>query len=84
MVDLVLLRELIGNETARGHDDDIDKVFAQTGFDCLFESILVRASMPYTPVCIALSITLLGVKTIHARSGAGTTVQKFAERYTAG
>ena len=46
MIDLFLLRELIGNESARGHNDDIDRVFAQTGIDCLFEIIMVRASMP--------------------------------------
>ena len=67
MTDLVLLRELIKNESARGHSDDIGRAFAQTGFDFLFESVLVRASTPYRQVAIALCFNLLGVKTIRAR-----------------
>ena len=83
MVDLVLLRELIRNDLVRGHTDDIDLVFAQTGFGFLFGSILVIDSLPYRPVAIALTFSLLGVNTIHARSRSGTDVRKFPERYVA-
>ena len=82
MVDLALLRELIRNETARGDDDDIDTVFAHACSDCLFGSILVRASLPYRPVDIALPFSLMGVKKIRALSRSGTAVRKFPERYT--
>ena len=60
MIDLVLPRELIRHDTARGHEGDINRVFAQTGFDCLIDSILVRASLPYKPIDIALSFSLMG------------------------
>ena len=81
MIDLVMPRELIRNDTARGHEGDINRVFTQTGIDCLFGSILVRASLPYKPVAIALSFSLLGVKTIKSCSRSGTTVHEFPERY---
>ena len=79
MIDLVLIRELIRNDTARGHEDDINRVFAHTGLECLFGSILVRASLPYKPVDIALTFSLLGVKTINSCSRIGTAVRKFSE-----
>ena len=65
MIDLFLLRELIRNDTASGHEDDIKRVFAQTDIDCVFGSILVRPSLPYKPVAIALTLSLMGVKTIN-------------------
>ena len=61
MIDLVLTRELVRNETAHGQDGDVDKVSAQTGFGFLFESILVRTSMPYKPIDIARPFALQGV-----------------------
>ena len=64
MIDLVLLRELITNDTASGHEGDINSVFAQTGFDCLFGSIRVRASLPYKPIDIVLPFILMEEKTI--------------------
>ena len=60
MIDLVLIRELIRNDTARGHEDDISRVFAQTDIDCLFGSMLVRAPLPYKPVAISLTFSLMG------------------------
>ena len=82
MVDLFLLRELIRNESARCHDDDVCRIFDQAGFDCLFGNILARASLPNRPADIALPSSLMGVKTIHARSRCGATVQEFPESYT--
>ena len=80
-IDLALLRELIRNDSARGHDGDINRVLAQTVIDCLFESIPVRASLPYKQVDIALTLRLLGVETIQSCSRYGTDVRKFSERY---
>ena len=54
MTDLVLLRELIKNESASGHNEDLGRVFARCNLDCLFGSIIVRAATPYSPVAIAL------------------------------
>ena len=81
MTDLVLLRELIKNESARGHNEDLDSVFARCNLDCLFESIIVRAAMPYSPVAIALCYELIGVKTIHACSIAGGSIATFPAWY---
>ena len=66
--DLVLPMEVIRNDTARRCDDDIDRVFAQTGIGCLFECILSRASLPNRPVDIAPLFSLMEVKKIHERS----------------
>ena len=81
MIDLVLIRELIRNDTARGHEGDVNRIFAQTGLGCLFESILARSSLPYKPVAIALTFSSMGVTTINSCSRAGTTVREFPERY---
>ena len=59
MADLVLLRWLIINDQARGHSDNIDRIFDRANFDILFESALVRAEIPYSPVAIALCLSLL-------------------------
>ena len=78
--DLVLLRELVKNDTARGHSDDIDRVAAQTGCGVLFEGALARAASPYQPVDIALRFKLLGVKAISACARSVTEGAAFARR----
>ena len=83
MGDLVLLRELTKNDLARGHDDSIDRVFAQSGMNSLFGSVLARASFPYKPVSIALFFTLLGVKKINACARSGTDALTFPRWYSA-
>ena len=83
MTDLVLLRELIRNASAVGHNEDVSRVFRRCDLDCLFESIVLRGSMPYPPVAIALCFKLLQVKTIHScsRQTSGSKFQKwYAER----
>ena len=62
MADLVPMRELVRNETARGHSDNIDAAIAQGGFDILFESAIVRASLPKSPLDIALCCSVMGGK----------------------
>ena len=81
MTDLVILSELIKNESARCHIDDIDRLFDRTDFGNLFESVLVRPAIPYHPLAIALCFNLLGVKTINAPARTGTDVTTFARRY---
>ena len=68
MLNLVPMRELIRNDTARGHSDNIGTTFARGGFDSPFESVIVRASLPYSPIDIATCFSVMGAKTIHARS----------------
>ena len=80
--DLVLLRDLIKNESARGHSEDMGRVFSRRTIDCLSESIDVRAAMPYSPLSIALRYGLLGVKAIHTCSIAGGSVATFTMRCT--
>ena len=57
MTNLVLQRELIRNDTARGHSDNINSIFARSGFDSLFGGVIVRASTPYSPIAIALLLS---------------------------
>ena len=64
MTNLVLLMELIKNESARGHNEGPGSVFARCNVDRLFERIILRAAMPYSPVAIALRYDLIGVKKI--------------------
>ena len=82
MTDLVPLRELIRNQTARGHTEDIERISPTTDRDNLFESVIVRASLPYTPIDIALCFNLLGVRAIQARPMAAPVVSHFPKRYT--
>ena len=74
--------ELIKNDLVRGHDDIIARVFAQSGMNSLFGSVLARGSFPYMPVVIALRFTLLGVKTINACVRSGTNALTFARWYS--
>ena len=59
MTDLVLLRELVKNDTARGHIDDIGRSFHRTGSDSLYESVHVRTSPPYRLQISLFSLTSL-------------------------
>ena len=68
MTNLVLLRELIRNDTARGHSDDVNSISHWAGFGSLFEGVIVREVIPYSPITSALFFSVMGVKTIHARS----------------
>ena len=81
MTNLVLLRDMIRNETARGHSDNIDSTFAWAGFDRLFESAIARASIPYSPNDIALCFSIMGVQTIHARSRISPGLLHFTRWY---
>ena len=53
VVDLVLLRELLRNATARGPNGDANRVFQKTGLASLFECVVMRASYPYSSVAFA-------------------------------
>ena len=59
MVDLVLPRRLIKTVESRCHKDDIDCVVALEGIGNLSESVIVRASLHYRLVDIALRINRL-------------------------
>ena len=82
MTDLVLLRELIKNGSALGRKEELSRVFNRCDLDCLFESIVVRASMPYSPVAISLCSNFLSVKTIQSRARAGGSIANFQTWYT--
>ena len=81
MTDLVLLRELIKNELACGHREDLSCVLSRCNLDVLFESIAVRGSLPYAPNAIALCFDFLAVKTIQSCSRFSTCA-KFRSWYT--
>ena len=84
MANLVLLRELVRNDRARGHSGNIDSTAAWAGFGSLLESVIVRASIPYSPVDIALFFSVMGVKTIHACARSATDLTYFTRAYTNG
>ena len=77
--DLVLARELIGNESAMRHKEDLGRVFIRRNVDSLFGSIAARAALPYPPVAIALSYNLLSVKTIQSRAKAENSAPRFTK-----
>ena len=82
MTNLVLLRELIRNDTARGHSDNVNSIFSWAGFGSLFGGVIVRASIPYSPIAFALFFSVVGVKTTHARSRLATDTNALTRRYT--
>ena len=81
MTNLVLLRELIRNVNASGHSDNINNTFAWTGFDSLFEGIIVRGALPHSPNDIALWLSVVGVKTIHACARLGPNITTLRRWY---
>ena len=83
MTDLVLLRDLIRDTTSRGHSDNVDLLFRKLRFGSLFECVITRAVYPYPPVAIALSLDLLGVKSITTCARAAPDLHLFAKWYAA-
>ena len=82
MTNLVLLRELIRNEHAPGHSDNINNTFAWAGFESLFEGIIARGALPHSPIDIALCFSVMGVKTIHACARLGPNITTLRRWYT--
>ena len=81
MTNLVLLRELIRNEQASGHSDNINNTFAWIGFDSLFEGLIIRGSLPHSPIDIALCFSVMGVKAIPARARLGVDLPSLRKWY---
>ena len=77
MADLVMLRELLRNEQARGHSDDIDRIFDRANFSSLFESALVRAAIPCSPGATALLLPF------GSKGGARKIIRRRNARYPA-
>ena len=66
MTDLVMLRDLTRYTSARCHNDNVDTLFRRLRFESLFECVITRAVYPISPAAIALSLDLLGAKSINA------------------
>ena len=81
MTDLVLLRDLIRDPSARGHSENVDALSRRLRFESLFGCVITRAAYPYPPVAIALPLDLIGVKAINARARSFPELLLCSRRY---
>ena len=82
MEDLVLLRELIRTPDSNCFSFSINHVFSHLGFEELLECVITRAAPPCNPIAVALSLNLIGIKSITSCARAGRDVVGFCKWYT--
>ena len=77
MNDLVFLRELIRPPGNSGAQREISRVFRRVDFDCISECFVTRAAPTCSPIAIALTLNVLGVKSVNARIRSAKDVTRF-------